>query len=154
MKKLALILATLLIGMVSMAQSVSRSTADYILDFERGYVYFQAPSVDDITQADTLRSFVIAPENKLDAFKQYASVKLTENSGTAAVDVKWQGKYFYGDSWADISTATYTGTGSDTTIVFDASTANHYRFYRLLLDGDGTGTFDVSLTNAEVQFYK
>lgn len=157
MKKVLFLVASLLIGMITMAQSVKqeKSNLNAYLDVADQDVYwYRASAADVVTQADTLKSWVLGVDNKVDALKQYMQVKLTENSGTAGVVVKLQGKYFWGDSWTDISSATYAGAGSDTTIIFDVSSANHYRFYRELIDGISDSTFNVTVTKSELQFYK
>ena len=156
MKKLALILATLLIGMISMGQTVyeQKSSVTQYMDVAGGtYYWYAGTDATTITQADTLRAYTFAVAS-VDVLKQYVKIKLVENSGTAAVDVKLQGKYFWDDSYSDILTASYAGTGADTTIYLDGSTAKHYRFYKILLDGDGSGTFNVTLNKAELQLYK
>lgn len=145
--------------MISMGQTVKQTKStigsDQYLDIAENETYwYRASSSDVVTQADTLLSWTIGVDNMYDQLKQYVQIKLTENSGTAAVNVKFQGKTFWDDSFTDLLDVTYAGTGTDTTIIFDGSTAKHYRFYKVLLDGDGTGTFNVTATKQEVKFYK
>jgi len=154
MRKLVLVLVSLLIGMVSMGQTVSnqKSALTKYLDVSKNVTYWYK-SADVITQTDTLRNYTLGIGNSVDALKQNVRVKLTENSGTGAVTVKFQGKVFVDDTYTDLLSATYDGTGSDTTIVFDGTAAHEYRFYNIQLDGDGSGTFNVT-AKSEVTFYK
>lgn len=145
--------------MISMGQTVrqQKSTigSDNYLDIAENETYwYRASSSDVVTQTDTLKAWILGVDHLYDQLKQYVQVKLTENSGTAAVNVKFQGKTFWDDAWVDLLDVTYAGTGTDTTIIFDGGTAKHYRFYRELIDGDGTGTFNVTVTKSEVKFYK
>lgn len=154
MKKLVFILAALLIGMVSMGQSVKtqKNLVDVVLDIGDNDSYFSKLS-DVITQTDTLKSYVIGVDNSPNALKQYVRVKLTENSGTAVVNVKVQGKVFWDESYTDLADVDYTGTGSDTTIVFDGTSAHEMQWYKILIDGDGSGTFNVT-AKSEIKLYK
>lgn len=160
MKKLILLLASVLIGMVSMAQSVSalKNTVNvYFKMNDKTETYWDRakPAQDTINQADTLWSYTFGVDHLTDATKQYVKVVLDSISGTPLTTVTWQGKYFWDDaSWADITSASWYGTTSDTTLLLDQSTAKHYRFYRLLHDGNGTGTFKYSIREQQVQVYK
>lgn len=154
MKKLIFLVAALVIGMVSMGQSIKsqKNVVSKVLDVQEGEHYY-GNFGDVITETDTLGVYTIALDNNIDAMKQYARIKLTENSGTALVDVKVQGKVFVDDTYTDLLSVSYAGTGSDTTIVLDGTSAHEYRFYKILLDGDGTGTFNVT-AQSEITFYK
>lgn len=154
MKRYIFLLAALLIGMVSMGQSVKsqRSALTKVLDVSEAECYY-GKFGEVVTETDTLAAFTIGLDNSVDALKQYARIKIVENSGTAAVNVKVQAKVFVDDSYSDLLDVTYTGTGSDTTIVLDGTTAHEYRFYKILLDGDGTGTFNTTI-QSEIKFYK
>ena len=155
MRKLIFILAALLIGMVSIGQSVKtqKNVLTKTLDISKEDTYYMKTNVV-VTETDTLKAYTLGINNNHDALKQNFRIKLIENSGTAAIDVKLQAKVFWDDAYTDLLSTTYTGTGSDTTILFDGSTAHEYRFYKILLDGDGTGTFNVTLDKAEIKFYK
>ncbi len=152
--KYVFILAALLIGMASMGQSVKtqENVLNKMLDVADEVTYYQWSNIV-VTQADTLKSCTIGLNNNHDALKQNARIKLTENSGTAVVTVKVQAKVFWDDSYTDLLDVTYAGTGSDTTIVLDGTSAHEYRFYKILLDGDGSGTFNVT-AKSEINFYK
>jgi hypothetical protein len=143
----------LVIGMVSMGQSVKsqKSALTQYLDVIKGQSYFM--KTDVITQTDTLGAYTIGLDNMLDAMKHYAVIELTENTGTAGVNVKLQAKVFIDDTYTDILDVTYVGTGADTTIISDGTTANEYRFYKILLDGVSDSTFNVS-SKAEIKFYR
>lgn len=153
MKKLLFISVALLIGMVSMGQSVKsqKSALTKYLDVLKGESYFM--KTDVITETDTLGAYTIGLDNNIDAMKQYAVIEITENSGTAVVNVKVQAKVFVDDTYTDLLDVTYNGAGSDTTIILDGTTAHEYRFYKILLDGDGSGTFNTT-TKSEIKFYK
>lgn len=152
--KLIITAVALLIGMVSMGQSVKtqKSALTQTLDISKEQSYF-GKLTDVITQADTLRNYTIGIDKSPNALKQYARIKLTENSGTAVVNVKVQGKVFWDEAYTDLLDVTYAGTGSDTTIVFDGTTAHEMQFFNILLDGDGSGTFNVT-AKSEIKFYK
>lgn len=142
--------------MISMGQTVKQQkstigSGNYLDVAESESYWYKTGLV--VTDSDTLQAFVLGTDNNIDALKQYVRIKITEVSGTAAVDVKVQGKVFWDESYTDLLSTSYTGTGTDTTIVFDGTTAKNYRFWKVLLDGDSSGTFNTS-TKAEVKFYK
>lgn len=62
------------------------------------------------------------------------------------VAVAVYGRKFDTAAWAQIgSTINWTGSTSDTTIVFSNATANRYRSYKVEYTGTGTGTTTIDL---------
>lgn len=153
-------LASLLVGMIGMAQTVNslKNTTNVYLTMEpetETYWYRAKPAPDTVSTADTLWAYTFGLDHVTDPTKQYLKIDLDSVSGTPAVTVYWQGKYFWDDaSWTAISNATWYGSTADTTILIDQSTAKHFRFYRLLHDGVGDSTFKYSIAKQQVQFYK
>jgi hypothetical protein len=112
------------------------------------------PAVDDLSDVagDSTWYYIVGVDNVWDPTKQYVKQVLNKKTGTPKVDITWQGKYFWDDSWTTITTISWLGS-ADSTIIFDQSSAKHYRFYRLAHVGrDGTFTYDI--TKTEFQFYK
>lgn len=156
MKKLALILVSLLIGLISMGQTVSEKSGSVtqVLDAPNGVTYwYSSTDANIITQADTLVAYTFGVKS-VDALKQFAKVTLTENSGTAGVAVSLLGKEFWDEAYTSITSVSYKGGGSDTTIYLDGSSAKHDRFYKVLIDGVSDSTFNVTVNKVELQLYK
>ena len=157
MKKVVAIIFLVLVAFVSMGQSVIskvNSVNKYIdLTKNETYIMRAAPSTDALSDVagDSTWYYIIGVDNLYDVNKQYVKTVLNNLTGTSSVDISWQGKYFWDDAWATIST--YHWAGADTTVVFDQSTAKHYRFYRLAHVGR-EGTFTYNITKTEIQFYK
>ena len=154
MKKLFLILISFAFIAVSFGQTVKsqNSALTKRLDVSDNVTYWYKTG-DVLTQADTLRNYYLGIDNNHDSLKQYARIKIVENSGTADLAVKVQGKVMKDEAWTDLLSTSYSGTGSDTTIVLDGTTAKNFRFYNILLDGNGAGTFNVTV-KSEIKFYK
>lgn len=156
MKRLAIILVGLLIGMVSIGQTVSEKSGSVtqVLDAPNGVTYwYSGTDADIVTQADTLVAYTFGVKS-LDALKQYVMVTLTENSGASGIVVSLLGKEFWDQSYTSITSATYHGGGSDTTILLDGSSAKHDRFYKILIDGVSDSTFNTTVNKIELQVYK
>lgn len=158
MKKLITILFLVLAAFVSMGQSVltKKASVNKYIDLTKNETYIMraTPATDDLSDAagDSTWYYIIGVDNVWDANKQYVKQILNKKTGTPDVDIAWQGKYFWDDSWTTITTIHWAGS-ADSTILYDQSTAKHYRFYRLAHVGrDGTFTYDI--TKTEIQFYK
>jgi len=156
MKKLILVLVSVLIGMVSMGQVVKNTAVNKVMDLNKNETYWYRQNIasDTVNQTDTTWSYTFGVNNLYDAVKQYVVVKLDSVSGTPLTTVALSGKVFWDDAWTSITTAAWAGTTGDTTLILDQSTAKHFRFYKLSHDGDGTGTFKYSITKQELQIYK
>ena len=93
------------------------------------YVY-TGVSVDSVSVNDT----VFAKEifvNKPTTLYYNVSVKITEIA-SASCTISLQGKIFSDDVYTNITTATYSGGGSDTTVIFTQNTTKQfYRYYRV-----------------------
>ena len=158
MKKLITILFLVSVAFISMGQSVltQKNSVNKYIDLSKNETYIMRvnPTVDDLSDAagDSTWYYIIGVDNLYDAGKQYVKQVLDKKTGTPNVDIAWQGKYFWDDSWTTITTIHYAGT-ADSTILFDQSTAKHYRFYRLAHVGRA-GTFTYEIDKTEIQFYK
>lgn len=72
--------------------------------------------------------------NKSDGLYYNAKVKVSDVTAGAACTVKLQGKYFDDDAFADITTYTWYGGGTDTTLVFTSNTNKvYYRYLKVLV---------------------
>ena len=155
MRKLALLVSMLLIGMISIGQTVKQTKStigsDNYLNVAEDETYWNKTGIV-VTETDTLAAYELGIDDNIDALKQYVRVKVVENSGTIGLNVKFQGKVFWDETYTDLKSVTYGG-GADTTILFDGSTAKNYRFYKVLLDGVSDSTFNATV-KAEVKFYK
>ncbi|HRY33404.1 MAG TPA: hypothetical protein P5531_10600 [Bacteroidales bacterium] len=93
---------------------------------------------DTITDNDTLYT-VDYDLNKAMPVKYNVAVKLTKVSGAPLVVASLQGKVFSTDTWTNITSVTWHGSSSDTTIKYTQnSTAQYYRFLRLQFDANTT----------------
>lgn len=131
MKKIVLLLAVLFaLGVNSYAQS----TTNY---------YYENVGVNDTLGSvnETLNVPILfqIPE----AVYYNNRVKVT-NDGSLECTIALQGKVFDTDSYTTITTITYTGVGSDTTVVFSQPTTKQvYRYYNVLITRTaGVGTFN------------
>jgi len=157
MKKLLFVIASLLIAFISVGQSVDNATGiNYKMDVNANKTYFRdlGNANDTIGIVDSTWTTVFSIDNMYDALKQQVRLKVDEVTGTGDFVATWQGKNFLSNAWVTISTATYTGVGSDTTIVFDQSTAKTYRFYQLNIDVDATTAQTLKMLDFEVYWYK
>lgn len=72
--------------------------------------------------------------NKGETLFYNAKVKVTDKVAGAACTVALQGKYFANDTYATITTMTWTGAGTDTTVLFTGNTtAVFYRYLNFLV---------------------
>lgn len=158
MKKLITILFLVAVAFVSMGQSVltQKNSVNKYIDLSKNETYIMRvnPTADDLSDAagDSTWYYIIGVDNLYDAGKQYVKQVLDKKTGTPNVDIAWQGKYFWDDSWTTITTIHWAGS-ADSTLLFDQSTAKHYRFYRLAHVGRA-GTFTYEIDKTEWQFYK
>lgn len=156
MKRILVLIVSIFIAFIGYGQTVSSSSVTKKLDLNQNETYWfrEGVAADTINQSDTTWAYTFGVNNLFDAVKQYVVVKLDSVSGTPLTTVALSGKVFWDDSWTSITTASWYGTSSDTTLILDQSTAKHYRFYKLSHDGDGTGTFKYSISKSELQIYK
>ena len=158
MKKLLFVLVTLLIGFVSMAQTVTQAASTYTtkLDPKANVTYFRhiGTVADTMGVADSSWTYTVGVNNVLDALKQEVRVKLDEVSGTGKVAFKLKGKTFVQDSWTTITTVNYKGGGSDTTFYLNNATAKPYRFYQIEADVDAKTAQKLKVLEFEFSLYK
>lgn len=131
MRKIILLLSCI-IGLVafSTAQTnVNKTTSNYIYTYE-------GTALDTTGAVGTTWKKAITYEVP-DACYYNTAIKLKEITAFTAT-VKLQGKVFNSDAYEDITTVTYTGTGTDTTIVFrQDSLKKIYRTYNVLVTRTG-----------------
>jgi len=157
MKKLIFIIASLLIAFIGVGQSVDNATGiDVKMDINANKTYYRdlGNAADTIGVIDSTWTKVFSVANLYDATKQQVRLKVDEVTGTGRFTAAWQGKNFLSNDWVTITSATYTGVGSDTTIVFDQSTAKTYRFYKLNIDVVATQAQTLKMLDFEVYWYK
>lgn len=157
MKKLVLLIASVLFAMITMAQSVDNATGINVkMDVNTNKTYFRdlGNALDTIGIVDSTWSTTFSVDNLYDALKQQVRLKVDEVTGTGRFTAYWKGKNFLSNSWTNISTINYYGTGSDTTILIDQSTAKTYRFYQLEVDVVATTAQTLKMLDFEVYWYK
>ena len=148
MKKIFLLLAAVFVMMTCTAQDRTIT-----LGSDTWYYQFGVnTAADTISAFDTLY-YVQALTNKSMGLLYGIQTQITEVSGAARVAVSLQGKIHSGDSWTNITTVTYYGSDSDTTINFSQTgTAVFYRYLRILYDCNTT-TQNVKINTAYVKLW-
>lgn len=129
MRKL-FVLFTLLLFVLNVSAQVERndrvSKGNY-------YASYSAGANDTITSNDDF-AYIVYDNGQFTKYYINASVKL-DSIDAPEVDVTLQGRDFNHESWSDISSVTWTGTSSDTTIVTgDESSGVLYRQNRILFE--------------------
>lgn len=72
--------------------------------------------------------------NKLDGLFYNASVKVSDSTVGAKCSVALQGKYFADDAYTTITTVTWYGGGTDSTILFTQNSNKiYYRYLKVLV---------------------
>lgn len=133
MKNIIILCTFLLIATVGLSQnrSVQFKPTEYFNEYS-------GAASDTISNNDSLFS-IEYQLNKAEPVKYNVAVKLTKVSGTPRVVAKLQGKVFSADTYSDITTVTWYGTSSDTTIKYTQnSTAQYYRYFKLYFDANTT----------------
>ena len=134
-----------------------KSDVDIYLDLKKDITFFQVNGgiTDTVGVADSTWVKTFSVDNLYDALKSTAKMTLDSLSGTPTITVTQEGKDFWDDApWTVILTEDWAGTTGDTTLLFNGSTAKHYRFYRykvamiqLLWDRRGLHDCNTSFTN-------
>ena len=84
------------------------------------------------TSVGTVSKYVLL--NKPDGFFYTVKVKVSDSSAGATGTIKLQGKQFSNDSFTDITTITWKGGGTDTTVIFqNISTKLYWRYLKVLV---------------------
>lgn len=124
MKKFILLLMALVTLSVS-AQTTTKLTAPQ-------YFYkYTGLATDTVGAVGTTWSKAILL-NKSTALYYTVSVKVADQTAGAKCSVKLQGKIFDADNYSDITTITWYGGGTDSTLVFqNISTRVYYRYFRV-----------------------
>lgn len=138
-KVILLVCAILLTFAVSAQKTIKLSPTVYAVEYT-------GVAADSISATDTAFTYDVEV-NKPNALFYNFKVKLTELASPCNMVVSVMGKYFIDDEYTPITSATYTGAGTDTTIVFTQNTtAQFYRYYRVkVVYGD---------KKAKVSYYK
>jgi len=98
------------------------------------YIYTYTGLATDTVGSGTTTWNKAIQLNKLDGLYYNAKVKVSDVVAGAACTVKLQGKIFSTDSYTDISTVTWTGAGTDTTILFTQNSSKvYYRYLNFLV---------------------
>ena len=88
-------------------------------------------AVDTISATDTAWTYEVFV-NKPTSLFYNVSTKITELASPGKCAVSLQGKIFSDDDYTNITTQSYLGSGTDTTIVFTQNTTKQfYRYYRV-----------------------
>lgn len=128
MKKFILFLMALIAVVASVSAQVTSPAVE--LDRDGWYYYFGGSATVDTASTGGAWSKIIMP-NKPQILFYDMRVKITEVTATTSTAIALKAKKMDTDAWTTVTTITYKGTGSDTTVVFsEASTATHWRFYQ------------------------
>lgn len=120
MKRLILFL-TLCIGFAAVQAQVILPVNKYIFAYS-------GTAADTVGFATTVWTKTIQL-NKLDGLFYNANLKVSDVAAGAEATIKLKGKVFGTDGWTDITTYTWKGGGTDTTVVFTANTNKVYWRY-------------------------
>lgn len=125
MKKLIFIIACMFAFVAMQAQTVLPTTK---------YVYsYTGVATDTVGAVSTTLSKAIQL-NKLDGLFYNASVKVSDVTAGAKCSVALQGKIFAEDAYTTITTVTWYGGGTDTTILFTQNSNKiYYRYLNFLV---------------------
>ena len=116
------------------------STAQTVLPTNK-YIYeYTGAASDSVGVVNTTWNKAIQL-NKLDGLFYNAAVKVSDITANATCTIKLQGKMFATDTYTDITTLAWTGTGTDTTFVFTGNTNKiYYRYLNFLVTGTANKT--------------
>lgn len=129
MKKLKIIaLFALIIGVFAFSANAQKSVK------MKPSIYahvFTGTVADSVTVNDTAYTFDCFA-NKATSLFYNVSVKIAEITSPGKCSVSLQGRIFSDDDFTNIATYNYSGTGTDTTLVFTQNTTKQfYRYYRV-----------------------
>jgi hypothetical protein len=166
MKRLAIILISLLVVAVSYGQntaldagSLKNSTTTYF-DMDRGlsspinYRYAYGTTADTVGVADSSFSYTFTVVDMSDQLEAECRIKLDSTSGTPTLNVALKGKFSWNDAWTSIANSDWAGTSADTTIILQSTTAVPYRFYQIFVDVTATTAQEVKLNYLELGVFK
>ena len=126
MKKFILMIIAMLTFSVAMS-------AQKTLDPTIYFVEYTGVVSDTVGVGTTTWSYPLLL-NKTEGLYYNAKVKVQDVAAGAACTVKLQGKYFSDDAYSDITTYTWYGGGTDTTVVFTGNTNKiYYRYLNILV---------------------
>lgn len=162
MKKIVVFIIALLFMGTAFGQSIYsvknlKSNVDIYLNLDKDITFFQVNGgiTDTVGVADSTWVKTFSVDNLYDALKSTAKMTLDSLSGTPTITVTQEGKDFWDDApWTVILTKKWAGTTGDTTLLFDGSTAKHYRFYRYNVVHDTTVVGQARITQLQHKFYK
>lgn len=162
MKKIVVFIIALLFMEAAFGQSIYsvrnlKSDVDIYLDLKKDITFFQVNGgiADTVGVADSSWVKTFSVDNLYDVLKSTAKMTLDSIKGSPRITVTQEGKDFWDDAtWTTVLTETWYGTTGDTTLLFDGSTAKHYRFYRYNVDYDAKVNGQARITRLQHKFYK
>lgn len=168
MKKLALLLTSLLFVVISYGQTIDNITnhkkdVDVVLDVKGNllatpvtYWHKYFTSADTLSSvADSTFAYTFAVDNLYDKLAVYTRFKVDTVSGEAAFSAILQGKTFWDDSWTGIDTVSVTSiTGADTSLYVNSTTVQPYRFYRFYVEAETNTPQNSLLKELEIKLVK
>ena len=162
MKKALLILFALLFMGIAYGQTIYtvrnlKSDVDFYMDLNKDVTFLQVNGgvSDTVGIVDSTWVKTIGVDNVFDQLKTYGKMSFDSIKGAPHVTVTFEGKDFWDDaSWTVILTKTWCGTSADTVLLFDGSTAKHYRFYRYNVDFAVAAGGQGKVTELAHKFYK
>ena len=162
MKKIVVFIIALLFIGTAFGQSIYsvkslKSDVDIYLDLKKDITFFQVNGgiTDTVGVADSSWVKTFSVDNLYDALKSTAKMTLDSIKGSPRITVTQEGKDFWDDAtWTTVLTKKWYGTTGDTTLLFDGSTAKHYRFYRYNVDYDAKVGGQARITQLQHKFYK
>lgn len=168
MKKLVLLLTSVLFAIISYGQTIDnvsnhKSDVNVVLDVKTGvfgspvtYWHKYFTSSDTLSSvADSTFAYTFAIDNLFDKLQVYTRFKVDTVSGEAAFSAILQGKTFWDNSWTGIDTVSLTSiTGADTSLFINSTTAQPYRFYRYYVEAETDSTQNSLIKELEIKVVK
>lgn len=132
MKKLIFLLSFIMVGFIATAQTTAVTKSLFKIP-TTAYIYQYVGTASDSLGA--VRDSILFPlyvESFNPTWYDF-KVRIHEVVSPCNVAVQLQGRKFSTDSWSTITTTTYKGVGTDTSILFNQTTTlQHYNYYQLV----------------------
>jgi len=148
MKKFILI--SLLLGLVLGTTGVYAQTPTKLKESTYTVEYTGETDVDTLGTSATTWSKAYQLQKKM-GVKYYAQVKVSDRTADATDTIIVQGKYFAADSYTSIDTVVWYGGGTDTTVVFDGTSAYNYNRYLNFLIKKGANSSNVDFVKLSLK---
>ena len=132
MKRLVLLLSFILVSTIVFSQKTALEKTLFKVP-QTSYIYQYTGATRDtlgaVQDSILIPLYIECPNPTYYDFK----VRIHENVSACNVAVQLKGKKYSTDTYTTITTLTYKGVGTDTTLLFtQVSTLQHYNYYQLV----------------------